>query len=233
MEPTTVSTPSPSSHAGAEVERTRRVAAPSSTSSRTRCEPRKPVPPVTSVTGFALFASEVAFGAPASAFFAFAGAFLVPVLFVVAMGFEGLRLIARRRHLALVVRLRAGVAALGLPAAAQGGRVEGVARAVAQVLDLVADERGDEPVRLGAGHALRQLVQLFGREEAADARADLAPLEEGRALRERLVRAPEVRGQDAGARVEGEVGEARLELRHLPRHRARALGEDERRVAPV
>src|SRR5437868_6593070 len=56
--------------------------------------------------------------------------------------------IARRRELALVVRVLVIVMALGLPAAAQAGGVEGVARAVAQVLDLVADERGDEAVGL-------------------------------------------------------------------------------------
>ena len=33
--------------------------------------------------------------------------------------------------------------------------------------------------------------------------------------------------------VEREVGEAGLELGHLARHRARALGEDERRVAAL
>jgi hypothetical protein len=44
---------------------------------------------VTSVNGFALFASVVVFGASASAFFAFVEDFFVLVLFVVAMNFEG------------------------------------------------------------------------------------------------------------------------------------------------
>jgi hypothetical protein len=43
---------------------------------------------VTSVTGFVLLARVVVFAASASAFFAFEGAFLVVVLFVVAMNFE-------------------------------------------------------------------------------------------------------------------------------------------------
>src|ERR1051326_3345713 len=94
--------------------------------------------------------------------------------------------IARRRKLALVVRLFAVVAvasSLGLEAAAERGGVEGVARAVAEVLDLVADERGDEAVGFGARHPLRQLLQLLDGEEATDARADLASLQDGRALR--------------------------------------------------
>jgi hypothetical protein len=57
MEPVTASTPNSSSHAGADVLSTRRFFTPSATSSRTRCEPRKPVPPVTSVTDGVLFAS--------------------------------------------------------------------------------------------------------------------------------------------------------------------------------
>jgi len=45
---------------------------------------------VTSVTGLALFASEVVFGPVASVFFAFVAAFFVLVLLVVAMNFAGL-----------------------------------------------------------------------------------------------------------------------------------------------
>ena len=139
------------------------------------------------------------------------------------------------RHLARVVRVFVGVvgAALGLPAAAQGGGVEGVARAVAQVLDLVADEGGDEAVGFRFRHPARQVFEFFGGEEATDARADLAALEHGRAFGERLVGAVDVDGQDAGARREREVGEAGFELGHLARHRARAFGEDERRVAAL
>src|SRR5215218_3793711 len=141
--------------------------------------------------------------------------------------------VARRRQLALAVYLFrvAVVAALGLPAASERGRVERVARAVAKVLYLVAHERGDEAVGFRARHAPGQLFELFGREEAADARSDLAPFEQRRALGESFVRAPEVAGQNPRARVQGEVGAARLELSHLARHRARAFWEDERRVA--
>src|SRR5436309_3317769 len=128
--------------------------------------------------------------------------------------------ISRRRKLALVRRVFVVVAALGLPASAQRRGVEGVARAVAQVLYLVADERGDEAVGFGARHPLRQLFEFLDGEEAADARADLAPLEHGRAFGERLVSAPEVAGKYPGARVQRQVCEAGLELGHLAAHRA-------------
>src|SRR5204863_9683374 len=90
-----------------------------------------------------------------------------------------------------------------------------------------------ESVGFGPRHTRGQLFEFFDGEEAPDARADLAPLQNGRAFGERLVRAPDVDGKDACARVECEVGEARLELGHLARHRARAFGEEERSVASV
>src|SRR5215218_4014724 len=77
------STPDSSSHAGAEVESTRSGLTPSSTNSLTRCEPRNPVPPVTSVTGLALRATAVVFDA--AAFFVFDAAFLGGVFLVVAI----------------------------------------------------------------------------------------------------------------------------------------------------
>src|SRR5688500_6725415 len=95
--------------------------------------------------------------------------------------------VSRRRQLTLLVRLFGGVAALGLPAAAESLGVEIAARAVAQVLDLVADERGHEAVGFGFGHPLRQLLQPLDVEESTDARADLAALEDGGAFGERLV----------------------------------------------
>src|SRR5215213_11888314 len=50
MEPAKVSTPRLTSQSGIDVAMTRTSFAPSSISWRTRCEPRKPVPPVMSVT---------------------------------------------------------------------------------------------------------------------------------------------------------------------------------------
>src|SRR6266550_3933991 len=50
-EPSKVSTPRPVSHSGIEVAITRMSLAPDSTSCRTKCAPRKPVPPVIRVVG--------------------------------------------------------------------------------------------------------------------------------------------------------------------------------------
>src|SRR5581483_9032601 len=50
-EPSNVSTPKPVNHSGIEVAITRMSFAPDSTSCRTRCDPRKPVPPVINVVG--------------------------------------------------------------------------------------------------------------------------------------------------------------------------------------
>ncbi len=61
--------------------------------------------------------------------------------------------------------------ALGLPALAQGTSVERVPSPVAQVLDLMLDQRGDQSIRLGASHSVRQIFQLFNRKKATDARA--------------------------------------------------------------
>src|SRR5438876_4937868 len=51
MEASRVSTPKPTNHSGMEVAMTRIFFAPDSTSCRTRCAPRKPVPPVIRVVG--------------------------------------------------------------------------------------------------------------------------------------------------------------------------------------
>ena len=63
-------------------------------------------------------------------------------------------------------------------------------------------ECGDETIGFGLGHSARHVFKLFDCEIAADARADLAALEDGRAFGKRFVSAVEVDGQDAGARVE-------------------------------
>jgi hypothetical protein len=82
-EPRTTSTPNSSAHGGALVANTRTFFTPSPTSSLTRCVPRKPVPPVTRVTGGFVFASAALFVA-APAFEAF-DADLVLLCFVVAI----------------------------------------------------------------------------------------------------------------------------------------------------
>ncbi len=120
--------------------------------------------------------------------------------------------------------------ALGLPALAQGMSVERVPSPVAQVLDLMLDQRGDQSIRLGASHSVRQIFQLFNRKKATDARADVATLDDGGTLGERFVCAVEIKRQNADARMQRKVTNDRLEVSYLARQRTRAFGENERVV---
>src|SRR2546423_353532 len=97
-----------------------------------------------------------------------------------------------RQMLGAIFRMCCACAPLVLPLSAQRFRVEGVARAVAQVFDLMPGERGDQAVGFGARQSLRQFFQLFKGEIAPDARADIAALDDVRSLRQRLIRAVEI-----------------------------------------
>src|SRR6185369_9561084 len=123
--------------------------------------------------------------------------------------------------------------ALALPKLAQPLRIERSARAVAEVDDLVPDAGGDEPVCLRARHALRHLFELFDFEETAYARPNFTALDERRALRHRFVRTVEIHRHDPNARVQREIPDHGFEVRHDPRHRARAFREDERVVTTI
>ena len=69
-------------------------------------------------------------------------------------------------------------APLVLPLSSQGFGVESVARAVAQILDFVPGERGNQSVSFGARQASGQFFQLFKGEIAPDACADIAALDD-------------------------------------------------------
>src|SRR6185295_7155577 len=127
IEPANVSTPRSTSQSGIDVAITRTSLAPSSISWRTRCEPRKPVPPVTSVT--------------ARCRFSIAARRFVPVVVIRAVRLAGVLVgmigpigpIDLYRNL-LSYKL---FLPLALPEFAQLLRVEFGARAVAEVYDLV------------------------------------------------------------------------------------------------
>src|SRR5258708_2685937 len=92
-----------------------------------------------------------------------------------------------------------------LPLPAQSFRVEWMARAVAQVYNLVPDARSDEPVGLGPRQAFGQLFQLFNRQETPDASADIATLYDRRSFRHRLVSAVQIHRQDADTSMQRQV----------------------------
>src|SRR6185503_424422 len=198
MEPAKVSTPRSTSQSGIEVAMTRTSLAPSSISWRTRCEPRKPVPPVMSVTArwrFSIVARR-----------------FVPVLTGVMRAvrlpgvFEGMALLttddADQSHGSdrnpLDHKL---LLAFALPEFPQSLCVERCACAVAEVYHLVPDASSDEPVRLRSRHALRHLFELFDLEQASDARTNVAALDDCRAFRHRFVRAVQIHRKDTDARV--------------------------------
>src|SRR5262249_3360181 len=153
------------SQSGMDVAITRISLAPSSVSCCTRCEPRKPVPPVMSVT--------------ARWRFSMAARRLVPVGVMRAVRFpgvlEGIKInshAAAPRRSAFIVPGRRCVRvlysnllshelllALALPQPPQCLRVERLARAVAQVHHFMAHAGCDQAISLGAWHALRHRFQ--------------------------------------------------------------------------
>src|SRR5690349_2227731 len=222
MEPAKVSTPRSTSQSGIDVAMTRTSLAPSSISWRTRCEPRKPVPPVTSVT--------------ARWRFSIAARRFVPAVVMRAVRFPGV--------LVGIPLLTADDAdqsrgsdrnlfgyelflPLAFPELPQRLRVELAACAVAEVYDLVPDACRDQPVRLSPWHALRHLLELLDLEEAPNARTNIATLDERRPFRHCFVGALQIHRQDPNARVQREIPDHGLEVRHDPSHRTRAFRKDE------
>src|SRR5262249_6070521 len=111
--------------------------------------------------------------------------------------------------------------------------VERLASAVSQVHNLMPDASGDQPVSLSARHTLRQIFQLLDLEKTADASANFTVLDDRRAFRHRFIRAVKKHRQDSDARVQCQISNDGFEISHDSRHRARALGEDERVVTTI
>src|SRR6185295_16067263 len=207
IEPAKVSTPRSTSQSGIDVAITRTSLAPSSMSCRTRCEPRKPVPPVISVT--------------ARCRFSIAARRLVPVVVMRAVRLvevlEGMisvrsypqitqiktNLCNLRMDLdhSLLGHRREFFLSLALPVPAQALRIERRARAVAKVYDLMPDASGNQPVGLGAWHSRSHFFQFFDLEETSDASADVAALNERCSFGHCFISAFEEHRQDAHARV--------------------------------
>src|SRR6185369_16373009 len=122
---------------------------------------------------------------------------------------------------------------LALPLLTQALRVEGSSRAVAQVHDLVPHACCDKPVRFGASHAARHLLQLLKRQETPDACTNLATLDERRSFGHRFIRAVQKHRQDSDACVKCEIADDGFEVGQDARHRSRAFGEDERVITLV
>src|SRR5215213_11179 len=246
IEPANVSTPRSTSQSGIEVAMTRTSLAPSSINWRTRCEPRKPVPPVMRVTArwrFSIAARRFVPGVTvvmrAVRLPGVLVGILLPAISHAAAQRRNAILCAvaplREKSLALNRNLlgRKLFLALASPQLPRCLRVEFMTCPVTQVHDLVPDTRGDQPVRLSPRKSLRHLFQLFDLQQAPDPRADLAALDDRRTFRHCLVRAVEVYRQNPDARVQREIPNYGLEVSHDSRHRARAFREDERVVTTI
>src|SRR5215213_6923530 len=210
MEPANVSTPRSTSQSGIDVAMTRTSFAPSSISWRTRCEPRKPVPPVMSVT--------------ARWRFSMAARRFVPVVTGVM---RAVRLPGFLVGIALLTtgdtdqnpRIKSGLIrgldpchlwfqfllAFAPPQLPQLLRVEYVASAVAQVFNLMPDTRSDQPVRLGSRQPLGHLLEFLDGQEAPDASSDISAFDNCRPFRHRFIRAKQMHGQDAHASVQRQI----------------------------
>ena len=99
-----------------------------------------------------------------------------------------------------VFRLRSAVATLIAESSAKCSRIETRARAIAKIFYFVSHKRSDNAISLVAWQGARHLFQLFVREVAPDARADLAAAYDVRPLGQRLVSAVNVNWQDADVR---------------------------------
>src|SRR5688572_11613473 len=252
IDPAKVSTPRSTSQSGIDVAMTRMSFAPSSISCRTRCEPRNPVPPVISVTArcrFSMAARRLVPGVMGVmravrlpgvlGGITFGALYLVRCLFsksaptdysLPSTKYKELRSAKHRNSFFFVEE--SGFA-LGSPLLAQCLGVECVSRAIPQVYYLVPYTRGDQPIGFGARQAFRHLFQFFDLEEPADARADIAVLDDRGSFWHRLVRAIEIHRQNANARVQREVTDDGFVVGHDARHRTRAFRENKRVVTLI
>src|SRR5205807_7208749 len=139
----------------------------------------------------------------------------------------------RRQMLISLICFHSSCASFALPTAAQSFGIEGVARTVAQVLNRVLDERGDQAIGFGARHPLRQIFQLFVTQKSSDPRADVAAANDVRPLRHRRVSSRQEHRQDTDVARERQIAEDRFELRNLAGQRARAFGENQGVVAAI
>ena len=93
--------------------------------------------------------------------------------------------------------------------------------------------RRDQPISFGARQAFGNRFQFVDIDEATDARAHVAALQQRRALRKRVVSSLQINRQNPDARRQRQITDHRLEISHLSVHRARAFGKDQRVVAAI